>query len=204
MRFLCISSLVLGVFSGVNAQILNGSFQDGAGTTADNWVLTGSNSLALVDADYIANAGGSGASPYGGRFLSMNASDVAANNSASQEFGTVTGQWYSVKFAYANYGASTLQRLNASVTDTNAGVLAATSFDDSTGSTDLGAIWADGEIRFQAASSLSTLIFTDAGSTTSSTDLFVDNVSVEAVPEPATIALIGLGLAGVAKRRRRA
>lgn len=47
-----------------------------------------------------------------------------------------------------------------------------------------------------------TLTFNDAGVQTASTDLLVDNVSVEAVPEPATLALLCGGLAAFARRRR--
>lgn len=193
---------VAGSIAVAHAGITNGSFQDGSGTTATGWTLGGSNALALTDADYIANAGGYGASPYGGRFLSFNAGDVAANNWAYQDFATTAGQEYTVSFAYGNYGASTLQTLNVSLSDDNYGTLASASFADSTGTTDLSALWNSTSVTFVAASSTTRLTFTDAGSTTSSTDLFVDNVAVEAVPEPMTMLALAGGAVALLRRRR--
>jgi len=193
---------VAGSIAVAHAGITNGSFQDGSGTTATGWTLGGSNALALTDADYIANAGGYGASPYGGRFLSFNAADVAADNWAYQDFATTAGTEYTVSFAYGNYGASTLQTLNVSLSDDNYGTLASASFADSTGTTDLSALWNSTSVTFVAASSTTRLTFTDAGSTTSSTDLFVDNVAVEAVPEPMTMLALAGGAVALLRRRR--
>ncbi len=199
-KLLSVSVLASGVVALSSASILNGSFQDGAGSSADNWTFVGSTS-ASTDAGY-GGAGGFGTSPYGGRFLAFNGGNNPAGNSAAQEFSTILGQWYSVKFAFANFGASTLQRLNVVVTDSTAAVLGSAAYDDSTGGENMALIWAEDELLFQATTSLSTLTFSDNGSTTNGTDLLVDNASVEAVPEPLTIALLGLGVAAAAKRRR--
>lgn len=195
---------VAGSIAVAHAGITNGSFQDGSGNTATGWTLGGSNALALTDTDYITNAGGYGASPYGGRFLSFNAGEVAADNWAYQDFATTAGTEYTVSFAYGNFSASTLQNLNVSLSDSFYGTLSSATFADSTGTTDLSAMWNTASMTFVAASSTTRLTFTDAGSTTISTDLFVDNVAVEAVPEPMTMLALAGGAAALLRRRRRA
>jgi len=202
MRFPLLGALALGA-SVAHAGISNGSFQLGSGTLADDWVLTGPNSLALTDADYIANAGAAGASPYGGRFLSFNAADGPIGNSASQTFATVAGQEYIVSYAHANYGVNLAQRLQVLVENLDEGdTLFSDVIVDFTGGTDLSAIWTEKSFRFLATGPTATLSFSDRGVHTASTDLLIDNVSVEAVPEPATLALLGAGLAAIARRRR--
>jgi len=191
--------VVLASFA--HAGLSNGSFQSGAGTLADDWTLTGSSSLALTDTDYIVNAGASGASPYGGRFLSFNAADDAADNTASQWFNTTVGTSYLLSFAFANYGVSLTQVLNVSVQDSGSNTLTGFSLIDGSGGTDLGTIWNETSLVFTATTSTTLLTFTDAGSATPSTDLFVDNVAVTPVPEPATLAVLGLGLAAIRRRR---
>ena len=193
---------VAGSIAVAHAGITNGSFQDGSGTTATGWTLGGSNALALTDADYIANAGGYGASPYGGRFLSFNAGDVAANNWAYQDFATAAGTTYTVSFAFANFGVSTNQQLNVLLSDSNAGVLLSSSYANSNGSNNLAAIWYSDSVTFTAVGATTRLTFSDAGSTTNSTDLLVDNVAVEAVPEPMTMLALAGGAVALLRRRR--
>jgi hypothetical protein len=193
---------IVGSVAVAHAGITNGSFQDGAGNSATGWTLGGSNALALTDNDYITNAGGYGASPYGGRFLSFNAGDVAANNWAYQDFATAAGTTYTVSFAFANFGVSTNQQLNVLLSDSNAGVLLSSSYANSNGSNDLSAIWNSTSVTFTAVGATTRLTFSDAGSTTNSTDLLVDNVAVEAVPEPMTMIALAGGVAAMLRRRR--
>jgi hypothetical protein len=193
---------VAGSLAVAHAGITNGSFQHGSGATATGWTMGGSNALALTDADYIANAGGFGASPYGGRFLSFNAAETADDNWAYQDFATTAGQEYTVSFAYANYGLDTTQQLNVLLSDSNAGLLLSSSYVDSTGGSDLSAIWNTTSLTFTAVGATTRLKFTDAGSSTVSTDLFVDNVAVEAVPEPMTMLALAGGAVALLRRRR--
>ena len=194
---------IAGSVAMAHAGIVNGSFQDGAGNAAAGWTTGGSFAYALTDGDYITYAGGYGASPYGGRFLSFNAGNATADSWAYQDFATTAGTTYTVSFAFANFGVSSTQQLNVELSDSNAGVLSSNSFWDATGGGDLSAIWNSNSVTFTAAGATTRLTFSDAGSTTYSTDLLVDNVSVQAVPEPMTmLALVG-GAAALLRRRRR-
>ena len=202
MKIFATCVAILGSVAFAHAGISNGSFQAGAGTSATGWTLGGSNSLALTDSDYITNAGGYGASPYGGRFLSLNAGDVAADNWAYQDFATTAGTTYTVSFAYGNFGVNSLQSLNVTLEDATFGVLATNTFNDSTGTADLAALWSAGTVSFVAASATTRLTFSDAGSSTYSTDLLVDDVAVQAVPEPMTMLALAGGAAALLRRRR--
>ena len=66
----------------------------------------------------------------------------------------------------------------------------------------LGVTWHTRTFDFVATSSSSTVSFVSTVSTDGSA-MLLDNVSIEVVPEPSTMAIIGLGTAGFALRRRR-
>jgi hypothetical protein len=74
------------------------------------------------------------------------------------------------------------------------------------GSTDFDTAFMHDVIQLVGSGALTTLSFTVHDGSLDSTDTVVDNVSIHAVPEPATWGLMlgGLGLAGAALRRRRA
>jgi choice-of-anchor C domain-containing protein len=66
----------------------------------------------------------------------------------------------------------------------------------------LAVTWHTRTFDFVATSSSSIVSFVSTVSTDGS-GMLLDNVSIEAVPEPSTMAIIGLGTAGFALRRRR-
>lgn len=173
------------------ALVTNGSFQSGPEFYADGWTHHWT-AWARTDSTF-NGVGYVGSSPYGGRFVTFNEGNSAPLNWIKQDLVTVVGQEYKLRFAYGASGNDSDQRLNLKV-----GTLD-TVFLDGTGSYNLSTLWQEVEVNFFATSTTTELLFTDVGSGGHQGDMFLDNVSVEAVPEPALLGLLGLAMA----RRRR-
>lgn len=196
----------LAACAGANANLLtNGSFELGSGTDATDWTLTPTAIAATVAA--YQGIGATGTSPYGARFLDFNGGNTAPIGSATQDFGTTTlGTTYVVSFAYGQYGGMVGdQTLNVTINATSVPAVALQTYTNIAPSTDFGTIFKRASFTFVGTGLPTGITFTDAGTTnTFSTDLFVDDVSVQAVPEPATMAVLGLGALGLLRKKRRA
>ena len=148
----------------------------------------------------------------------------ADNTGFSQTFDTVVGQQYSLSYwlgtqnAVATGPTVTIDLFDGSgfggtslgVDSTDVGYGSYRHGTPSTGDdTPWGATWGQDTwkqftLNFTAMSDTSTLRFMEAtGSTTSSADIFVDNVVITAVPEPSSMAMAAsCALIGLTRRRR--
>ena len=187
-----LAALTLCLCGAANANVLvNGNFE--AGLTG--WNLTGVGGLA--SAPYF----GGGTPAANGVYMAVfNQGEQPASAVLSQSFATVAGHTYHVTFDYGTNNGN-WQQINAIVAANDNSVLSNALYAAP------GASLKPFSFDFTAADALTTLKFRDVpGNWTFSTDGLLDNVVVtdtRPVPEPASIALLTLGLAGMGALRRR-
>lgn len=181
-----------------------GAVANQASVTLTDWTVNDtvtndtSNVSAFDGLFYVANAITGGVDPAttaafeGTQYVAFNSFQGPGTGSISQDLATAVGVEYIVEFSIAGaFGAQ-----HSIIVD--AGGINSLTQNATNGE------WTTHSFNFVATGTTTTLTLSDnlgAGSTTDS-DLLVDNISVTAVPEPGSMALLGLGGLLLARRRR--
>ena len=189
---IALAALTLCLSATASANVLvNGNFESGL----TGWSLTGV--AGLASAPYF----GGGTPAANGVYMAVfNQGEQQASGVLSQSFATVAGHTYHVAFDYGTNNGN-WQQINAVVAANDHSVLSSGFYAAP------GPVLRAFAFDFTATDAVSTLTFNDVhGNWTYSTDGLLDNVVVadaSAVPEPASIALLAVGLAGLGVLRRR-
>jgi choice-of-anchor C domain-containing protein len=194
--------LVAGASPAAAAPFTNGSFELGSVNPGGGWITLGSGNPAITGweifdgtIDYI---GTYWQAADGSRSLDLNGNDGSAG--IRQTFDTIGGGTYRVDFALA--GSPDGAPATKTVQVTSGGISQLFAFTLSPGASHADMGWVYHSLLFTAAGDSTTLSFlsTTAGPYYGPV---LDDVSVTAVPEPATLSLVALGLAAGARARRR-
>jgi PEP-CTERM motif len=175
---------LLGATQAADAALIqNGNFETGS---LSSWSTSGNVSIATVPFF------GEGTTTADGNYFAVfNGGNGPTNGVLSQSFAAIGGTQYSLTYNYgANGGA--IQSITAAIKAAGGSVVATQFSTLPAASSALSAF----TLTFFAASTANlTLSFTDfSGNPTNSTDGFVDGVSLTAVPEPSSLAVMGIGL----------
>jgi hypothetical protein len=222
---LLIAGLILGLCSLVPAPVsaspivINGSFEAnnwnpeannlcGGAITGWNAFCSNSNTFYLHGVNNVASYGDT---PYGSQYLVLGPTNIGGNFVEQTIAGFTAGGTYTLSFALSsecyigNTGScSSNPHASVLVSFPTGSATASSVFLAPSSISNWWDTWGMFSYTFVANASSVTIRFTDAGGINNGYDIGLDNVSVaEAVPEPSTLLLVGIGLVAVARRARR-
>lgn len=179
----------------VNANLLsNGSFEVGSFSgDGNNVMILPDGSTAMADWSVIdGNIGWIGPlNPWpvkaseGDYFLDLTDYPIGLSGGVSQDIATIVGQSYELIF---DLGSSTIPNAGPSSVVASAGSVSALLSATPTVANQ----WDSRSLIFSATDTTTTISFTSIGAVHAGSYIGLDNVEVNAIPEPSSIAMIGL------------
>lgn len=150
--------------------------------------------VGLYDGNFFGKFGGATAAVDGTQYLAFNFFDnVPLDDAIEQTFDTVIGTKYRIEYSVgrADFNGTTTPAFDVTLTS-NGGTLGDLASKTTTNPVD--ASWLTDSVIFTATTTSTTVRFTDASIGDSvSSDSLLDAVSLTVVPEPASLALLGMG-----------
>jgi len=197
MRYQSFAALILVIASGVAQAnlVTNGDFETGDFTS---WTHSG-NTFVGSDVLFRTQASAAGSFPRGVYVVDFGGGDTPATGVLMQDIATNPGQEYKLTLDYGKFGAGADPQslLVEAIDPSNNQRLLNTVISDPLGEGNLALVFGNYSYLFVASNSSVRLSFSDVSLGTVNADGFLDNVSVAAVPLPASVWLFLSGLSSL-------